>query len=256
MDYKDLQIELNELQNEEFNLEFINRIMNVVAGMRQRYYTDLISKKSDDRKDYNEMAFSINNLLKNKLKEANEGFTNSNMNDIISAIVGSHLFVRDIIKLEDYIFIEGKSSFSFSNKFIMFSVNENLKDITSIDFLDCLKKVNYINSSIGKNTIKRVVELLNSYLKDYFNHKDDILSNIGNNITYNTPIISIKLNKSLDDICHGIIDSDIFNIDVVVMYYGEVYLFDLKLGSDFSNITEVDSDIWRLSEVNDKKKQK
>ncbi len=201
------------------------------------------------------MAFSINNLLKDKLKEVNEGFTNSNMNDIISAIVGSHLFVRDIIKLENYVFIEGKSSFSFSNKFIMISANENLKDIASIDFLDCLRKVNYINSSIGKNTVKRVVELLNAYLKNYFNHNEDIINNIGNSVIYNTPIISIKLNKSLDDICRGIIDNDIYNVDVVVMYYGEVYLFDLKLGSDFFDITEVESDIWRLSEVNNKKNQ-
>ncbi len=44
MDYKDLQVELNELRNEEFNTSFINRIMTIVSGMRQMMIEKLIMK--------------------------------------------------------------------------------------------------------------------------------------------------------------------------------------------------------------------
>ena len=51
----------------------------------------------------------------------------------------------------------------------------------------------------------------------------------------------------------GCTNDSMDNIEVIVMYNGEVHLFDLNLGINAYNISEVDSNIWKLSEINNKK---
>ena len=255
MNYNELFEELNELQNEEFNTIFIDKIMTIISKMRSIYYNDFLSKKNYNRALYDKMCLLINDILKNKLKELDDSLTNSNINDIISGIIGNHLFVQDIIKIEDYVFIEGTSSFNFDGKTKLLSVNNNLKDINSNEFSNC-RENNYINSLIAKNLINKLVEIINLYFKTYFKIDEDVLSNNNGLITYNTPLFTIKLNKSLNDICDGIINNDVYNIEIAAINNGEVHLFDLGLGNDFYNIKEVNANIWKLSEINNKKKNK
>lgn len=254
MDYKEIVNELKELEDMEFNPQYIDKIITIISKIRS-YYINIVDKNDINNQLYNEIALRINTLLKMKIKELDNSLTNANINDMISGIIGNHMFVNDIMKVEDYIFIEGKSSFDFSNKDILLSVNSSLRDITSSEFYDC-KNNNYVNSLIGKNVINRLVEILNRTFSEYFNIDDSILSNIGGSVTYNTPVIKIQLNKTLDEICHGMINNDVYNIEVIVMYNNEVHLFDLNIGSNAYNISEVDSNIWKLSEVNNKKKIK
>lgn len=254
MNYKEIVDELKELEAMDFDTQYIDKIMTIISKIRS-YYIKMVNKNDINNKLYNEIALRINTLLKIKIKELDNSLTNANINDMISGIIGNHMFVKDIMKLEDYVFIEGKSSFDFSNKDILLSVNSSLRDIASSEFYDC-KNNNYVNSLIGKNVINRLVEILNRKFGEYFNINDNILSNIGNNVVYNTPVIKIQLNKTLDEICNGMINNDVYNIEVIVMYNGEVHLFDLNLGINAYNISEVDSNIWKLSEVNNKKKIK
>lgn len=255
MNYNELFEELNELQNEEFSTIFIDKIMTITSKMRHIYYNDFVSKKNSNRNLYNKMSLLINNILKSKLRDLDNRLSNNNINDIISGILGNHLFVSDILKLEDYVFIKGNSSFNFDNNDILLSVNSNLKDINSNEFSNC-KENNYINSLISKNVVNRLIEIINLYFKKYFKINDEILSNKDGLITYNTPVITIMLNKSLDEICNGIINNDVYNIEIVALYNKEAYLFDLSLGNDFYNINEVNADVWKLSEIDNKKNVK
>ena len=254
MNYKEIVDELKELEDMDFDTQYIDKIMTIISKIRS-YYIKMVNKNDINNKLYNEIALRINTLLKIKIKELDNSLTNANINDMISGIIGNHMFVKDIMKLEDYVFIEGRSSFDFSNKDILLSVNSSLRDIASSEFYDC-KNNNYVNSLIGKNVINRLVEILNRKFGEYFNINDNILSNIGNNVVYNTPVIKIQLNKTLDEICNGMINNDVYNIEVIVMYNGEVHLFDLNLGINAYNISEVDSNVWKLSEINNKKKVK
>ena len=251
MNYKEIVDELKELEDMDFDTQYIDKIMTIISKIRS-YYIKMVNKNDINNQLYNEITLRINTLLKIKIKELDNSLTNANINDMISGIIGNHMFVKDIMKLEDYVFIEGRSSFDFSNKDILLSVNSSLRDIASSEFYDC-KNNNYVNSLIGKNVINRLVEILNRKFGEYFNINDNILLNIGNNVVYNTPVIKIQLNKTLDEICNGMINNDVYNIEVIVMYNGEVHLFDLNLGSNACNISEVDSNVWKLSEINNKK---
>lgn len=254
MNYKEIVDELKKLEDMDFDTQYIDKIMTIISKIRS-YYIKMVNKNDINNQLYNEIALRINTLLKIKIKELDNSLTNANINDMISGIIGNHMFVKDIMKLEDYVFIEGRSSFDFNNKDILLSVNSSLRDIASSEFYDC-KNNNYVNSLIGKNVINRLVEILNCKFGEYFNIDDNILSNIGNNVVYNTPVIKIQLNKTLDEICNGMINNDVYNIEVIVMYNGEAHLFDLNLGINAYNISEVDSNVWKLSEINNKKKVK
>lgn len=257
MTYEDLIKELEELNQDEFNIDFIYKITSILLKTKDIYLNDIRNMVPDKKDKYNQMIFYIDRLLKMKIKELDGSLSNSSINSIANGVETSSLIIDDILKIEDYIFMKGMPVFSFSNKKVLKLTDDKLKDITSSDFSNFYKKINYLSSYMGKNTIRRLVDILNKYLKDRFQLEEDALLYVDSDIIYCVPMINVYLNVDLNNICEKIINNQICNIEVVITHNNEeINLFNLNMGLDSFAIDEFDADIWKLSEQNSKKKIK
>ena len=258
MCYNDLYLELEKLLDEPFSMEFIHKISNILFKVRQLYFADLKMSVTNSKEKYDQFIFLVDDFLKSKIKWINENLSNSEINNIANCVENCIYNINDILKIDNYILIKNSPTLSFSNKEFLTITDNNLKDISSDKFLGIYdSKKNYINSVYGKKVIENIINILNKYLKEYFNLNDNVLIYENGYINYNIPMMNVYLNVDLNTICENIVDNDISNIEVLTTYDSdEIHLFNLKLNMDKYFIEEINSDIWRLSEQNNKRRVK
>lgn len=257
MNYNELYLELEELTDEEFNINFIRSIANILGKARNIYINNLKSNDVNNSVSYRQMIFMIDELLKSKLKELDVSLTNSNINNIVSGIEkDSLIIINDIIKFDNYIFLEGTSKYDFSDKNYLILEDNNLKNISSSQFTNIYENSNYLDTQFGKNVIEMLTIQLNIFLKNYFGFKDNVLLNNYSNILVNMPCIEIYLNLDLNTICKKIINNEVCNVEMVYIFNDkDIHLFNVNIVYDSIVINEIDSEIWKLSD-NTKKKVK
>ncbi len=249
MDYNELYLEIEKIKNDEFNVDFINKASNILSKAGNIYINNLKVNISNNSTNYRQIVFMVDELLKDKLRNLNAGLSNGNINNIVSGIEKNSLIINDIIKFEDYIFLEGNLKYNFSDINYLLLEDNNLKKITSSQFSNIFDSSNYLNTQFGKNVIDMITIELNKYLKEYFDLKEDILINNYSNILIPYACTDIYLNMDLNSICKKIINNEVCNIEMVYIFNNqEIHLFNINIVHDNFSINEVNPSIWKLSD--------